>query len=434
MDKEKALRNKITLLTKKYAALKRSERRFIPGKTKISYSGRVYNEKEMVNLINASLDFWLTDGPYSEQLENNFKRFFNSKGFILVNSGSSANLTMVSALASSQLLGQLHPGDEIITTALTFPTTLAPIVQNGFVPVFVDVKLENYNIDPSKIEQAIGKKTKAMFIPHTLGNPANMDVIIKIAKKYGLFLLEDNCDALGATYDDKLTGTFGDLASLSFYPAHQMTMGEGGGVIVNNPLFVRIGKSIRDWGRDCWCKPGFNNTCRRRFEGTWGKLPFGYDHKYVYSHIGYNLKITDLQASIGLAQFDKIPYLVKKRRQNFQLLYDGLKKYQDHIILPQWEKKANPSWFGFPITVKEHIDRRKLTLFLESHNIETRLVFAGNILRQPGFINIKHRISDNLKNTDEVMRRTFFIGVYAGITPKMIEFILEYFQQFFNKQ
>lgn len=434
MNDELKIRKKIQILTKRLIIKRLIKNTFIPGATKINYAGRVYDYKEVINLINASLDFWLTEGPYAQKLANKFKQYFKSEEFILVNSGSSANLIMVSVLASLQLKKYLKHGDEIITPATTFPTTLTPIIQNGFVPVFIDTEVGTYNINTKNLDGAVSKKTKAIFIAHTLGNPCDMASIMNVAKKYKLFVLEDNCDALGAVYNGKLTGTFGDMASLSFYPAHHMTMGEGGGININNPEMIRINRSIRDWGRDCWCAPGHNNTCSKRFYGQWGKLPFGYDHKYVYSNLGYNLKITDLQAAIGLAQFDKIRDFIKRRRENFQILYKGLQKYEDYLILPVWDKKANPSWFGFPITVRKGIDRRTLIMFLEDANIETRLVFAGNILRQPGFINIPHRIFGNLKYTDEIMNKTFFIGVYPGLTKQMIEFILQRFSRFFKNK
>ena len=340
---------------------------------------------------------------------------------------------MIAALMSKNIPNHLKPGDEVITPATTFPTTLTPIIQNGLIPVFVDIEINTLNIDATKIESALSKKTRAIFIPHTLGNPCDMEIIMKLVKKYDLFMLEDSCDALGATYNGKSVGTFGDLASLSFYPAHQMTMGEGGGININNANFVKTVRSLRDWGRDCWCAPGKNNTCRRRFNGKWGgSLPFGYDHKYVYSELGYNLKITDIQAAIGLAQFEKIGIFIKQRRDNFQQLYDGLKQYSDFLLLPKLSLNSRPSWFGFPITAQSNIDRRKLTIFLEDSGIETRMIFAGNILRQPGFSHIKKRVPESLSNTDEAMERSFFIGVYPGITKPMIEYMLEQFGKFFK--
>lgn len=406
---------------------------FIAGKTKINYSGRVYNEEELINLVNSSLDFWLTAGPYAKKLEKKFREFFNAKAFYLVNSGSSANLIMVSSLKSQKLKNPLRQGDEIITPAVTFPTTLTPILQNGFIPVFIDCEIGTYNIIPELLEEAIGPKTRAVFIPHTLGNPVNMDVVMEVTKKYNLYLLEDACDALGAEWDGNLIGTFGNMASLSFYPAHHITMGEGGGVVINDSKFVKIALSIRDWGRNCWCEPGKSNTCGKRFSGQYGKLPFGYDHKYVYSHSGYNLKVTDMQAAIGLVQFEKLSQFIETRRRNFAFYYENLEDLQDRIILPKWEKKANPSWFGFPVTVREGIDAKKVVERLEDTGIETRKVFAGNILKQPGFLDIPHRIVGNLKNTDKIMMRTFFIGVYAGLTKEMKENIVETIRKVFKE-
>lgn len=403
---------------------------FVKGKTRINYAGRVYDEKEIINLVNSSLDYWLTSGSYAEKLEKQFREFYKSRRFLLVNSGSSANLLMVATLCSNQLKGHLKPGDEIITPAVTFPTTLTPLLQYGLVPVFVDCEVGTYNIDASRIEGALSRKTRAIFIPHTLGNPCDMDVIMGIVKSHKLFLLEDSCDALGAGFDGKMAGTFGDMASLSFYPAHHITMGEGGGVSINNPEMVKIALSIRDWGRDCWCEPGKNNTCGRRFEQQWGELPFGYDHKYVYSNLGYNLKVTDMQAAVGCAQFEKINGFIEKRRKNFQQYYSSLKDLEEFLILPRFNKKANPSWFGFPITVQNGIKRKSLTEYLEGFNIETRLVFAGNILKQPGFLDIPYRVHGKLKNTDRIMNDTFFLGVYPGLTGEMIEFIVEKIRDF----
>lgn len=415
-----------------YAVHIPKKKTFVPGKTKINYAGRVYDEKEIAHLINSSLDYWLTSGPYAERLEGKFKEFYNSKRFLLVNSGSSANLLMVATLCSNQLEGNLKPGDEVITPAVTFPTTLTPLLQYQLTPVFVDCELGTYNINANKIEGAISKKTKAIFIPHTLGNPCDMDTIMDIAKKYRLFLLEDSCDALGSAYNGKLVGTFGDLSSLSFYPAHHITMGEGGGVNINNSEMANIATSIRDWGRDCWCEPGKNNTCGRRFAQQWGELPFGYDHKYVYSNLGYNLKVTDMQAAIGCAQFEKINDFIEKRRKNFERYYSYLKEFEEFLILPKFAKKADPSWFGFPITVRGGIKRKDIIEYLESFNIETRLVFAGNILKQPGFNDIPCRIHEKLVNTDKVMNDTFFLGVYPGLTDAMLGFILDKIRDFFK--
>jgi CDP-6-deoxy-D-xylo-4-hexulose-3-dehydrase len=427
------LRAAILEMVRQYHAAARQPKPFIPGVSRIQYSGRVYDDQEMVNLVSAGLDFWLTLGPYGEKLETAMRTFFGSRDFVLVNSGSSANLLMVATLCSpdlDRLIGEtgkprLCPGDEVITPAVTFPTTLTPIVQNRLVPVFVDCEVGTYNLNPRLIEEAVGPRTRAILLPHTLGNPCAMDVIADIARRRNLWLLEDTCDALGATFDGKLAGTFGDMASLSFYPAHQMTMGEGGGVAINHPRLKKTARSIRDWGRDCWCDPGRNDTCGKRFCWDFGDLPSGYDHKYVYSNLGYNLKPTDLQAAIGLAQFAKVPGFVEARRRNFRRLYEGLRPLAEHIVLPTVDPRANPSPFGFPITVREGIDRKAVTGQLEAANIETRLVFGGNILRQPGFRNIEKRIHGTLAESDRIMRNTFFVGVYPGLTGEMLDYMIE---------
>lgn len=408
-------------------------KKFIERKSRIKYSGRFFNGKEIINLIDSALDFWLTSGPYARKLEQKMCDYFKAKNFYLINSGSSANLIVVSSLRSPQFEEQLKPGDEIITPAVTFPTTLTPIIQNQLVPVFVDCEIGTYNIDPNQIEAAVSPRTRALFIPHTLGNPCNMDVIMDIAERKRLIVLEDVCDALGATFNGKKVGTFGSMSSLSFYPAHHITMGEGGGIIINDERFTRIALSMRDWGRDCWCEPGFNNTCGKRFSGQFGNLPFGYDHKYVYSNMGYNLKITDMQAAIGLAQLDKLNKFIKKRRNNFDYYYKHLKSFEDWLILPKWERQSNPSWFGFPVTVKKEVDINSLIGHLEKAKIETRKVFAGNVLKQPGFKDIKYRIYGELKHSDIIMENTFFIGVYPGLTAEMREFVVKEFEVFFNR-
>ncbi len=408
--------------------------KFVPGKTKIKYAGIVYNEKEIINLTQAAMDFWLTAGRFADKLEARFKSYFGSRDFFLVNSGSSANLVLLSTLCSPHLKNHLRSGDEVITPAVTFPTTLTPILQNNLIPVFVDVEIGTYNINPALIEKAISRKTRAIFIPHTLGNPCDMDGIMAVAKKHNLFILEDSCDALGARFAGKLVGTFADMASLSFYPAHHMTMGEGGGVVVNNQAMARIALSLRDWGRDCWCRTGENNTCRKRFNWKLGNLPFGYDHKYIYSNIGYNLKITDMQAAVGLAQFEKLDSFIATRNKNFEYYYRNFKKFEDYLILPRVHRKAEPSWFGFPIAVKRGVERLKLIRWLGEAKIDTRLVFAGNVIRQPAFKNIKCRIAGSLKESDRVMNDTFFIGVYPGLTADMREFVVKRFNDFFKKQ
>jgi CDP-6-deoxy-D-xylo-4-hexulose-3-dehydrase len=439
IDTKTALKAQILELVLEYYDLAHQRPKFEPGKSKVSYSGRVYDGRDIVSLVDSSLDFWLTAGPFAEKFERRMRQFFESRDYILVNSGSSANLLMLSTLCAEDLHknlreggpGTLKPGDEVITPAVTFPTTLAPIIQNRLIPVFVDCEVGTYNINPHLVEDAIGPKTKAIFVPHTVGNPCDMAILTEVAKRHNIWLLEDGCDALGATFDGKLCGTFGAMSSLSFYPAHHITMGEGGGVAVNAFGLQKSARSVRDWGRDCWCDPGKSNTCGTRFEWQEGELPCGYDHKYIYSNIGYNLKVTDMQAAIGLSQMDKIPQFVEARRRNFKHLHEGLKDREDHLILPRIDPRANPSPFGFPITVREGIDRSKLVRHLEDANIETRLVFGGNIVRQPGYLNIEKRVHGDLRESDIVMRDTLFIGVYPGLTPEMIDYVLETFQNFF---
>lgn len=420
---KKQILNKV----KEYYRVSHRPRRFIPGKTKVPYAGRVYDSREMEGIVDTALDFWLTSGPVTNRLEARFKGLFKSKRFLLVNSGSSANLLMIAAL-------RLKPGDEVITPAVTFPTTVGPLVQHGLIPVFVDARIGTYNIDERLIEKAVGKRTRAIFIPHTLGNPCDMEIIMRVAEKKGLIVLEDTCDALGSRYKKRLLGTFGAMSSFSFYPAHHITLGEGGGVSVNDGRFVKTAGSIRDWGRDCWCDTGHSNTCRKRFSMKHGSLPFGYDHKYVYSNIGYNLKVTEMQSAIGLAQLDKLNNFIKKRRQNFRKYFKGLSKYSEHLILPEWHPKAEPSWFGFPISVGKGVKRLDLVRWLEDVKIETRLLFGGNIIRQPAFKNVKYRRCGSLKNSDFIMENTFFIGVYPGLTDEMIEYVLSRFDAFFNKR
>lgn len=411
---------------------------FSPGQTRIDYAGRVYDHSDMINLVDSALDFWLTSGPYSNRFETAMKKKFSARDFLLVNSGSSANLLMVSTLCSAQLdeltgKGRLVDGDEVITPAVTFPTTLAPILHNRLIPVFVDCELGTYNIDPSLIEAAIGPRTKAMFIPHTVGMPFDLGKIVALCEKYNLWLLEDGCDALGATYDGKLVGSFGAMSSISFYPAHHMTMGEGGGVVINHPRLNRTALSLRDWGRDCWCAPGQSNTCKQRFNWKLGKLPEGYDHKYIYSNIGYNLKVTDMQAAVGLSQLNKLEAFISARRRNFQRYYEGLANLEEYIVLPKIDPRAQISPFGFPITVREGVRRVELIRWLEDANVETRLVFGGNILQQPGYMNITHRVSGSLVETDRVMNDSFFIGVFPGLSIDMIDFVIERIQAFFRR-
>ena len=416
-----------------YYHLRFPRKDFQPGKDRVHYSGRVFDEKELLSLVRSSLDFWLTLGPYGDRFESAMKDFFGSQDFALVNSGSSANLLAVSTLCSSHLEHPLCPGDEVLTPAVTFPTTLTPLLLQGLIPVFVDVETETLNVHPDRLEEAVSPKTRAMMLPHTLGNPLDMERVLQVKELHHLYLIEDCCDALDSAYGGRKTGTFGEMATLSFYPAHHITMGEGGGVVVNDASLAGIVRSIRDWGRDCWCPPGKSDTCGKRFGWQLGSLPNGYDHKYIYSNLGFNLKPTDLQAAVGLAQLEKLSEFTRRRKENFRFYYEALKPFEEFLILPRWHPKADPSWFGFPITVRPPLERRQLIWHLEDANIETRLVFAGNILRQPAFRNIARRVAGDLECTDEVMERTFFIGVYPGLTFPMREYVLSVLESFFKK-
>ena len=403
------------------------------GKTPLACSGKVYDHSELISLIDASLDFWLTTGRYASIFEKRLAGFLGSRHCLLTNSGSSANLLGISALTSPKLgERQIRPGDEVITVAAGFPTTVAPIVQNRLVPVFVDVDPETYNVDVKQLEAAVSVKTRAVILAHTLGNPFDLDAVTRIARKNHLWLIEDNCDALGSTYRGRYTGSFGDLASCSFYPAHHITTGEGGAVLTSDRLLKRIVESFRDWGRDCWCPPGKDNTCCRRFSQQLGDLPPGYDHKYTYSHLGYNLKMTDLQAAVGAAQLAKLTDFAGMRRRNFQQLYNGFKKYEHLFILPKATEDAQPCWFGFPLTIRPEapFGRQRLVEYLENHLIGTRLLFAGNILKQPAFNGVRHRVVGELKNTDQIMKRTFWIGVYPGLGENEINYVLDIFDKF----
>jgi CDP-6-deoxy-D-xylo-4-hexulose-3-dehydrase len=434
-SEEKRIREEILQLVRKLHNVKYSSAEFVPGKSTVRYAGRVFDEKEMVNLVDASLDFWLTAGRYAEEFESSFAAYFDVSDTILVNSGSSANLVAVSTLTSPKLgEKRLKPGDEVITVAAGFPTTVAPIVQNRLVPVFVDVHVGTYNAIVDQVREAIGPRTRAIFMAHTMGNPFELDAIVELATKHNLWLIEDNCDALGSRYQGKLTGTFGDLATCSFYPAHHITMGEGGCVVTNSEDMARIARSFRDWGRDCYCSGGENNTCGKRFTQQFGTLPYGYDHKYVYSHIGYNLKVTDMQAAIGVAQMEKLEDFVTKRKAHFRILYAGLKKFEERIVLPEATPGSDPSWFGFTITVREGagFTRNELTGYLEQNGIETRNLFSGNVTRQPAFLDIPKRQIGDLKNTDYFMSNTFFIGVFPGLDGAQIEYVLDQFQEFFR--
>ncbi len=426
MNKSIKLRRDILEKVATYCASERKKSQFLERKSPIPYAGRVYNEDELIHLVDASLDFWLTAGRYADKFEKGLASFLGVKHCLLTNSGSSANLLAVSSLTSPLLKDRrLRPGDEVITTACGFPTTLNPILQNRLTPVFLDIKLGTYNIKAELIEKMLTNRTKAIFIAHTLGNPANLGLISKIAKKYNLWFIEDNCDALGSMYKGKHAGTFGDISTCSFYPSHHITTGEGGAVLTNNSLLRKIILSFRDWGRDCWCNPGDDDTCKKRFSQKFGDLPYGYDHKYVYSHVGYNLKITEMQAAIGCAQLKKLPRFIEARKRNFKFLYAVLKKYRNYFVLPEAEKYSDPSWFGFPILVRESapFKRADIVNYFEDHKIATRMLFGGNLLKQPAYKNIKYKVARNLNNTDVVMNNLFWIGVYPGLTQGMLSYI-----------
>lgn len=414
---------------------RRSKEAFVPGRSRVPYAGRVFDEQEIIALVDASLDFWLTEGRFAAQFREALARYFGVRYALLTNSGSSANLLALSALTSPKLgERQLRPGDEVITVAAAFPTTVNPIVQSGLVPVFVDVELGTYNVIASQIEPTIGERTRAILMAHTLGNPFDLDAVMDIARRHDLFVIEDTCDAVGSTYAGRLVGTFGDIATVSFYPAHHITTGEGGAVLTNDGALSKILASFRDWGRDCWCEPGHDNTCGRRFDWQLGRLPYGYDHKFIYSHIGYNLKMTDMQAAIGVAQMEKLPAFVEQRKEHFGRLYEGLRSYQAHLILPQATSQSDPSWFGLPLTVRQGAPFGKgdLVRWLEDDQIATRPLFAGNILRHPAYDRVQYRVGGPLENTDRVMADTFWIGVYPGLTEEMISYMLASFSRFFQ--
>ena len=408
-------------------------RTIVPGKDYIPVTGKIIDENDVLLGIEATMDAWLTAGRFSELFERKFAKYLGSRFSLLVNSGSSANLLAFYTLTSPKLGERaIKPGDEVITVAAGFPTTLNPMVQFGCIPVLVDVDIPGYNIKVNDIEKAISPKTKALMIAHALGNPFNLEVVMAIAKKYKLWVIEDNCDSLGATYNNKKTGTFGDIATVSFYPAHHITMGEGGAVLINNANLKKIAESFRDWGRDCWCAPGCDNTCGQRFEWQFGDLPEGYDHKYTYSHIGFNLKVTDMQAAIGLSQLAKADIFIKKRRENHANLKDRFKELEEYFILPEATENANPSWFGFMLTVRDSrkIDRNKLVEYLENKKIGTRLFFGGNLLRQPAYAQLNYRKIDDLPNSDIILNQSFWLGVWPGLNDDHYDFILESIREF----
>ncbi|MDD5716653.1 MAG: lipopolysaccharide biosynthesis protein RfbH [Sulfuricurvum sp.] len=433
MTQQEALKQEILAKTKEYYELvhkPQQTKEFIEGKSRVNYAGRVFDEQEMVNLVDSSLDFWLTYGSYSKQFEKKLAEFLGVRWTFLVNSGSSANLLAFYTL-TSPLLGerQVKRGDEVITVAAGFPTTVAPIVQYGAVPVFVDMELTHFNIDTTQLERALSPKTKAVMIAHTLGNPFNLSAVKSFCEKHNLWLIEDNCDALGSTYEGKPTGTWGDIGTSSFYPPHHMTMGEGGATYTDNPLLKKIMLSMRDWGRDCWCESGIDNTCGCRFSQSFGSLPKGYDHKYVYSHFGFNLKVSDMQAAIGVAQLEKFPSFVEKRKENYKKLYEGLKLFEELILVEQ-QPNSDPSWFGFMMTLKEGVSfsRNELVEYLENANIQTRNLFAGNMLRHPMFDTLKegddYRVIGTLPNTDKIMNDSFWIGLYPGMGDEAIGYMI----------
>jgi len=427
MKTEQQLRNEISTLVEQFYQVKFGKNEFTAGKSAIRYAGRVFDEKEIQSLVDSSLDFWLTEGRFAEEFQAQFADFVGAEYAVLTNSGSSANLLAFTAL-TSELLGdrRLKAGDEVISVAAGFPTTVNPIIQNNMIPVFCDVNIGTYNINIAQLEKAIGPKTRAIFLAHTLGNPYDLDAIVELVKKHNLWLIEDCCDALGSTYKGKHVGTFGHVATCSFYPAHHITIGEGGMIFTNDEVIARSVTSFRDWGRDCYCHGGENNTCGKRFTGQYGTLPKGYDHKYVYSHIGYNLKVTDMQAAIGVEQMKKLPTFVARRKENFRAWTAGFSKWTDRFVLPYATANSDPSWFAFPVTVKAEagFTRTELTNYLASQQVETRNLFAGNLLRQPAYANIAHRVAGSLDNTETIMNDTFFLGTYPGLTQAQIDYAL----------
>jgi CDP-6-deoxy-D-xylo-4-hexulose-3-dehydrase len=426
VERAARLRRRILDLVADYHAEAFAEPDFIARQTLVPVSGKVFDADELRHLVDASLDFWLTTGRFAERFEREFARWIGVRHAILVNSGSSANLLALTTLTAPELGKRaLRPGDEVITAAAGFPTTVNPIFQNQLVPVFVDSQIPTYNADPDAIEEAVGPRTRAIILAHTLGNPFDLDRVRAIADKHGLWLIEDTCDAVGSTWQGQKVGTFGDLATVSFYPAHHMTMGEGGAVLTSNPVLKKIVESFRDWGRDCWCEPGEDNTCGKRFDWQLGSLPHGYDHKYSYSRIGYNLKLTDMQAAVGVAQLEKLDGFVARRRENFAYLRTALEPLSDRLILPEATPGSDPSWFGFPITVRDGsgISRDAVTGWLESHGIATRLLFGGNLTRQPAYQGVPFRIVGGLENADRIMRDTFWIGVFPGLDRQRLDYV-----------
>ena len=431
-----AIRDEILSLVREYhAASFGEEELFDPRTSEVRYAGRVFDQKELVNLVDSSLDFWLTSGRYCAALERALEAFLSVRYALLCNSGSSANLLAVSALTSPKLgERRLTPGDEVITVAAGFPTTLNPILQNGLVPVFLDIELETYNVDTSLLESSISPRTKAIILAHTLGNPFRVDEVKAFAERHNLWLIEDNCDALGATFDGRMTGSHGDLATLSFYPAHHITTGEGGCVLTSDPMLKTIVESFRDWGRDCWCAPGACDTCNRRFDWQLGRLPQGYDHKYIYSHIGYNLKMTEMQGAIGVAQVEKLPDFVASRRRNWSYLRQGLAELEEFFVLPRETAGGEASWFGFPLTVRENVpfSREELLVRLQDSRIATRLLFGGDLRLQPAYLDSSYRTIGDLPNTEVVLRNMFWLGVYPALSNTMLDHVIETIHTFIS--
>ena len=430
------VKNKILELVQDYSVTSFGIKDFIPGQSDIPVSGKVIDSLEIKNMVEASLDGWLTTGRFNSLFEKQLAEFLNVKCLITVNSGSSANLIAFSTLTSPKLKERsIKKGDEVITVAASFLTTINPIIQFGAIPVFIDIKLPTYNINETLVEQAITKKTKAIMIAHTLGNPFNVKKIKEICDKYNLWLVEDTCDALGTKFNNQFVGTFGDIATLSFYPAHHITMGEGGAVFTNSIKLRRIAESFRDWGRDCYCEPGKDNTCNKRFEWQLGNLPFGYDHKYTYSHMGYNMKITDMQAACGVAQLTKLDNFINLRKRNFKFLYENLKVLEEFLLLPEAELNSDPSWFGFPLSLKinKKFNRNNLIKYLNENKIGTRLLFAGNVIKQPYMKDLNFRVSGDLTNTDYVMENTFWIVLYPGLTSQHLEYVVSKLKFYFQK-
>jgi len=427
-DTPEALRGQILELVKKYHAVAFPARDFVPGQSAVPCAGRVFGAEEIVSLVDSSLDFWLTTGRFAEQFEKRFARVFGTRDCLLVNSGSSANLLALTALTSPKLgEKRLKPGDEVITVAAGFPTTVNPILQNNLVPVFVDVHIPTYNVDVTQLEAALSDRTRAIMIAHTLGNPFDLAAITQFAKDHDLWLVEDCCDALGARYAGKHVGTFGDVATCSFYPAHHITMGEGGAVMTDQPKLKTLIESFRDWGRDCWCAPGVDNTCGKRFDWELGELPHGYDHKYIYSHIGYNLKATDMQAAVGVAQLDRLDDFVAARNRNFATLTASLKPFEEYLVLPEPTSNSEPSWFGFPLAVRPGapFTRRDLVRRLDEAKIGTRQIFGGNLIRQPAYVGQPMRVIGELPGADFVMRQAFWIGLYPGLGEPALGYVAE---------